>query len=428
MADLSDTGRDRLLRLAGLVIGSIVFSFPFYWLLITSWKGERELFRFPPDLFPELPVSQQYSPYVHGKIYPKPRQALLDAGITDSVRESLEQPMWEKVIETFSTTDYEPWHRWSFVDPIMKRAVLNGIWANILPAIPDTVWNQSGEQWREAILEKMDGDRLLGVWAQARQEFLVGPMTVVTHEGVEERLEPKGPWVFSKSGMFETVPRKGIEYDRIRYDFGAAESIRFSRRFKGPALASEPMIWAMQFRYDLTQHRMHIDLEGADYRLAMDGAAWLDTGRYAEVSMHRPEIRGDVYDYNLIEAEGGAETIPPGEMLVTVTLTPSNALERLYGKFFRNYRMGLVAFPFDKFIWNSLYLVVLSIIGQLLSCSLIAYGFARLRWPGRDAVFLVLLATMMLPPQVTTIPVFLVFKSVGWYCAYPQSSTTERRV
>ncbi|MBM3277200.1 MAG: carbohydrate ABC transporter permease [Candidatus Handelsmanbacteria bacterium] len=57
----------------------------------------------------------------------------------------------------------------------------------------------------------------------------------------------------------------------------------------------------------------------------------------------------------------------------------------------------------------------MSIAGQLLSCSLVAYAFARLRWPGREVLFGVLLATMMLPGQVTMIPVFLIFKSLGWY-------------
>ncbi|OQA84494.1 MAG: L-arabinose transport system permease protein AraQ [bacterium ADurb.Bin236] len=64
---------------------------------------------------------------------------------------------------------------------------------------------------------------------------------------------------------------------------------------------------------------------------------------------------------------------------------------------------------------NSLYLVVLNVLGQLFACSLVAYAFARLRFYGRDILFGILLATMMLPSQVTMIPVFLIFKSFGWY-------------
>ncbi|NKB66577.1 MAG: ABC transporter permease subunit [Candidatus Latescibacteria bacterium] len=57
----------------------------------------------------------------------------------------------------------------------------------------------------------------------------------------------------------------------------------------------------------------------------------------------------------------------------------------------------------------------MTIAGQLLSCSLVAYAFARLQWPGRDLLFGLLLATMMLPPQVTMIPVFMLFRLLGWY-------------
>jgi ABC-type glycerol-3-phosphate transport system permease component len=64
---------------------------------------------------------------------------------------------------------------------------------------------------------------------------------------------------------------------------------------------------------------------------------------------------------------------------------------------------------------NSFYLTGMNIIGQLFACSLVAYAFSRLRWFGRDVFFVILLSTMMLPPQVTMVPVFLIFKALGWY-------------
>jgi len=71
-------------------------------------------------------------------------------------------------------------------------------------------------------------------------------------------------------------------------------------------------------------------------------------------------------------------------------------------------RSGLV------FVGNTLLLSTLTILGTLLSSSLVAFSFARLRWPGRDALFVVLLATMMLPGAVTMMPVFLIFRWLGW--------------
>src|SRR5215831_16407466 len=60
--------------------------------------------------------------------------------------------------------------------------------------------------------------------------------------------------------------------------------------------------------------------------------------------------------------------------------------------------------PFGRYALNTALITGLDIVGKLLSCSLVAFAFARLRWPGRDVLFLVMLATLMLPPQVTLIP------------------------
>ena len=54
-------------------------------------------------------------------------------------------------------------------------------------------------------------------------------------------------------------------------------------------------------------------------------------------------------------------------------------------------------------------------IGTLFSCSLVAYSFARLQWPGRNFCFALMLATMMIPGQVTMIPYFLIVRALGWY-------------
>ena len=63
---------------------------------------------------------------------------------------------------------------------------------------------------------------------------------------------------------------------------------------------------------------------------------------------------------------------------------------------------------------NTVVITTLCVIGQVLSCSLVGYAFARMRFRGRDATFIVMIATMMLPMQVTMIPMFIMFRSFGW--------------
>jgi ABC-type glycerol-3-phosphate transport system permease component len=74
-----------------------------------------------------------------------------------------------------------------------------------------------------------------------------------------------------------------------------------------------------------------------------------------------------------------------------------------------NYSQALSVLPFAQFAVNSTLITLACVAGQLLSGSVVAYSFARLRWPGRDLWFLALLGTMMLPAQVTMVSTF-----VGW--------------
>lgn len=70
--------------------------------------------------------------------------------------------------------------------------------------------------------------------------------------------------------------------------------------------------------------------------------------------------------------------------------------------------------PFNRFLMNTLIIAVSATIGNLLSSSLVAFSFARLSWPGRDFFFIVILASLMLPEHVTLIPVFVLFRTLGW--------------
>jgi multiple sugar transport system permease protein len=79
-----------------------------------------------------------------------------------------------------------------------------------------------------------------------------------------------------------------------------------------------------------------------------------------------------------------------------------------------NYREIMRVLPMGEILFNSFKIAISATVGQLLSCSLAAYAFARMEFRGRSAIYLVLLATMMLPAQVSMIPVFLIMKFLGW--------------
>ena len=72
------------------------------------------------------------------------------------------------------------------------------------------------------------------------------------------------------------------------------------------------------------------------------------------------------------------------------------------------------AFPMATFIWNTIKVTGIAVLGTVVSSAIVAYSFSRLEWPGRDFVFGLLVATILIPEVVTLIPRFIEFKNFGW--------------
>ena len=79
-----------------------------------------------------------------------------------------------------------------------------------------------------------------------------------------------------------------------------------------------------------------------------------------------------------------------------------------------NYRIAWGRAPFPRFLLNTMVIASLQVIGTTFSASLCAFGFARLRFPGRNLLFAIVLATLMLPGTVTLIPLYILFKHLHW--------------
>ena len=81
---------------------------------------------------------------------------------------------------------------------------------------------------------------------------------------------------------------------------------------------------------------------------------------------------------------------------------------------FENFANAWKSQPFGTYLLNSVLVTALTTIGQVLSCSLVAYGFARFNFKGKNVLFMILLSTMMIPWDVTMIPQYMEFKLFGW--------------
>lgn len=87
----------------------------------------------------------------------------------------------------------------------------------------------------------------------------------------------------------------------------------------------------------------------------------------------------------------------------------------VWSEVFRNFINAREFIPFWTWIGNTAYVTGLNVVLNVLASAFIAFGFSRIQWRGRDLVFFFVLATLMLPAQVTMIPQFLIFDAFGWY-------------
>jgi ABC-type glycerol-3-phosphate transport system permease component len=125
-----------------------------------------------------------------------------------------------------------------------------------------------------------------------------------------------------------------------------------------------------------------------------------------------------VISYAILGA-GGVAILAPFFWMLSTALKPPQDVYKFPPIWFSapqfgNFAEAVHLVPFYRYAANTVIVVGLVVCGSLLSCSFAAYGFARLRAPGRDLIFLVLIATIMLPTTVTLVPTYIMFNLLGW--------------
>lgn len=133
----------------------------------------------------------------------------------------------------------------------------------------------------------------------------------------------------------------------------------------------------------------------------------------------RPRLVGMAMTYALLIV-GSAIFLLPLVWMVSTALKPQNEVftfppQWIPSRFvWSNFTDGWSVLPFNIYLKNTLIIVTNNVVGNLVSCSLAAFAFARLRSRFRSILFALLLSTMMIPQQVTLIPTFILYKSLGW--------------
>lgn len=144
---------------------------------------------------------------------------------------------------------------------------------------------------------------------------------------------------------------------------------------------------------------------------------WLPSTTVHDAEGHlMVEYNGQTAAQLSIEETGLTTLLVDGKEVVA-NVDEVEVLQR-FGLHWQNYTRAFAMMDFWQNLRNTLFVSLMVVVGTVISSSLVAYGFARIEWPGREFLFVVVLATMMIPYQVTLIPLFAIFAKLGWVGTY----------
>lgn len=405
----------RVLIHAVLIVGSILFSAPFFWLASTSAKAPDELY--PPRWFPILPDRVVQSPYMRLRTHERPiRPMRVDDADWDRVMPEVKAALTRGL---GAVADRLP----DYFEPYLAHPELaEAVFARLLRRAPVDLFERDTAEAVAWFLERADAEEVREAFNLTYCRVAFSELVFVSWDmRIETPLPPTEiPWRVI-DGDAELVPR--VEEARrpaqeIHYDFRDAD------RFVVQAVV--PLDWPFDTfkkmrlanHADRSWHTFYVTLELDGRRLEARSPAYVATDRWQDHTWQIRSYEDDtvaVRTWIPLHEAGEAVFNEPGKARVTIEYRQAPGLRAAFNKFISNYLEVGRRVPLGRYVWNSVFLVVMNILGQIVGSSLVAYAFARLRWPGREFCFVLLLATLMVPPQVTLIPVFLIFKEIGWF-------------
>ncbi len=403
-----------------LLTGCVVFSFPFVWLVSTSLKYDEEIFVYPPRWVPQAPSAVLRSPYLTAESLPP-------LGPPEGLATARWAGLWERLRPALA-------HRCQALLAVAppgdaataEAALAHGLFQRAAAGLPASLWAAADDSIVAAVLGRVDAAAAASAWEAVSRSLALRPITVIDDAGnlhAPSRAGPLDPWT-TTAGAIRLVPDSSANSRAsltLVYDLTQTATARIQAELPLPVPEARFVGLILPIRQDRTWHALKVVVELAGSRYEAVDPLYLGQYRWQELGFklaeRDPRDERDVGTWPLVRtAEAGGPPPPAGFFRVTLTVDRAWRPAAVWRKYTASFRSAWIATQHRwRYVGNSLYLVLLAIAGQTLSCSLVAYAFARLRWPGRDALFAVLLATMMLPGQVTMIPVFMVFRELGWY-------------
>jgi len=387
----------RAVLIYGLLIGgAAIFTLPFAWMIGTSFKVDREMFGEKITILPMRPIPAATSPYMDTHFFPTPRG-----------------PRWgqaRSVIEAALSARSKP------------VALAPGVFKKLEQTLPLTFW-QDG--WPAQLPAKIGDDLVDEVLRKVQRHLSLGAVRVRSFDLQEADVTAGHPvsefWtVEGPSARLVDGDEGGTPYADLAYDFGADPDgeVRLTRTIDIPFPVDRLQKIQLYLRPDDSWHPVEFFVEMKGKVFKGKRPEFMGNFQWSVVTLQELGPDDESTKIRLwipLLEQPGAGVAGDHQAKITLVMKRASPFDAWWAKCQRNYRGALDYIPFWRYTATSVFLVILNIVCTVFSCSIVAFAFARLQWPGRNISFGLMLATMMIPSQVTMIPYFLIVKSLGWY-------------
>ncbi len=402
-----------------LLFGVAVCIFPLVWMFLMSVKTDEELGTEAALL--AIPVFRDHSPYVlEAPEVVKPPDVSADrfAAAMPRLRE-LAAGLAFAALPADRPPSVDP-HEWA-------DAAASALLDQALTRLPRQTWNDGTDAVVDRCRALLTPDMVVGVVSSQLARLEIGALTLRTTGGnlfkIASGSDPTSWRVESRAASLVATG----DSLRLDYRFGSSgdAAILLSCDFQLPDGVAPADIHKLilAIRADDSWHGVGATLDVGGVHWRSTRTTYLAQNRAQSLSLQPPTFDDTtVRARTWVPLRADAKSAPGGRLdasarsaRLTLSLAPSSRLGAVAAKIARNYLRAFDSGPFLRYVANSLLLVGLTTAGALFSSAFVAYAFARLTWPGRAFALVLLLSTMMVPPQVTMIPSFLVWRGLGWY-------------
>ena len=398
----------RIFLYTTLVLGALVFSFPFVWMASSSVKVDRELYTDDLRIRPLKPSATPTSPWVDTQYYAEL------SGHADRQAEVL--PAIEKLTKPITPPQA------GIDQAALSTEVARGVYQRLSRMLPDKSWTAPPAELATAAAPLITPELVGTAVGNVTRRLSVGGLRVTL--GDDSEFEPQhGTPISSRwtnatpeiAQLTESPAGRRAAAD-VSYDFAKGDTFTLSADVALPTKIEDVSKIRLAVHPDDSWHTLTVFVESNGKRWQSTRDIPLANFDWQTLTWQWPSDEDaslKVHNWVTLKDAGTSGVTDAKTMRVTLAVHRATPAKAWWNKTRLNYDRVTDSIPFWRYLRVSLFLVAANVALTLFTSSFVAYAFSRLHWPGRDACFVLMLATMMIPGQVLMIPHFLIWKEVG---------------